>query len=125
VEKWIAKTADYAAAVLMGTGTVFLVSSLLGGEWNLFAGMAAGMVLGLLTMAVVFVLFMRVSTAFHLFPVGMPVTMITGMVAGMAVSEGVSSPGILYSAAAGYSILVSLAVDRLDARLRGDVPVED
>jgi hypothetical protein len=124
MDKIILKAADYAAAVTMGSGTVLGVSLLLDDEWNMALGAAAGMAIGLLVMAFVFILFMRITTAFHLFPVGMPVTMITGMASGMATASGRVSAGVLYAAAVGFSVLTQLAVDLTDAGLRGDVPVE-
>jgi len=118
------KAADYASAVLMGTGTVFLVSLLVDDRWNAVLGMAAGMGLGIPAMGAAYIVFLRVTNPFNFFAVGMPVTMITGMASGMAAASGNLRPGVLYPAAVLLAVLAQWAIDRIDAGMGGDVPVE-
>ena len=118
------KVSDYAAAVLMGSGTVFLVSLLVDDRWNAVLGMAAGMVLGFLVMGAVYFIFMRVSNPFNFFAVGMPVTMITGMASGMSAPSGTLTLEVLYTGALLVAVLWQLGIDLTDARLSGDVPIE-
>ncbi|HEY5648056.1 MAG TPA: hypothetical protein VIU33_01050 [Nitrospiria bacterium] len=123
--KLILTLADYTAALLMGIGTLFLVSAVVSEGWNMFLGMLVGMVLGFLVLGGVLLLFMRVSTAFEIFPVGMPITMVIGMAVGMKAAAGLFDPLHTLPAVVVFSFLCQLGINQYNKKLRGEVPVEN
>jgi hypothetical protein len=114
---------DYLSSVFMGAGTIFVVSLVVGEGWNMFIAMIVGMVLGMLVLLLTVMLFVYVSTAFELFPVGMIITMLTGMAAGMVLSMGETDLALLLWAGIIYSILAQLCMDLYNMKLNGEVPV--
>lgn len=122
--KILFKILDYIISVLMGTGTLYVVSLVVGKDWNMFLAMVLGMFLGIAVLLVTVILFVYVSTAFELFPVGMLITMFIGMASGMVIAVAEIDFKIMLTAAAVLSLLAQLYIDLYNVKLKGDVPVE-
>ena len=122
--KIIFKILDYTISVLMGAGTVCVVSLLIGMEWNMFLAMFVGMILGMVVLVLIVLIFSPVSTPFELFPVGMIITMFTGMGAGMVQTQGAADFTVMLVAAVLFSLSVQLVMDLFNMRLRGEVTID-
>jgi len=122
--KILFKVLDYIISALMGTGTLYLVSLVVSQSWNMFLAMIVGMVLGILVLLVSVLLFVSVSTAFELFPVGMVITMITGMTAGMVITMVDIDFQIMLFAAIAFSLFTQLCIDLYNMKLKGDVKID-
>ena len=122
--KILFKVLDYLIAIFMGTATVILVSLVVQESWNMVLAMIAGMFLGMAVLALSVLLFIYVSTAFELFPVGMLITMFTGMAAAMAITMMETDLLFLLIAAAAFSLLAQSGIDLYNMKLKGDVPFE-
>lgn len=120
---FIFKLVDYAAAILMGIGTLFLVVAVVDCRWNMILSMVVGMLLGTIVLALVLILFTGVSTPFEIITVGMPVTMLVGMGIGMNAAAGWSNIVSMISVVIIYSIAVQFGVHRYNLKLKGDVPL--
>lgn len=115
---------DYTIAVIMGTGTVLLVHSIINNNWNMFSAMIVGMILGTGVLLLSVLLFTPVATPFELFPVGMIITMFTGMGTGMAITMTEIDLRSMLIAAVVFSLLSQLAIDLYNRKLKGDVPYD-
>ena len=122
--KIIYKILDYIISVLMGTGTLFLVSLVVNENWNMFLAMITGMVLGIVVLLITVLLFVSVSTAFELFPVGMVITMITGMTAGMLITMVEIDFQLMLFASISFSLFAQLCIDLYNMKLKGEVPID-
>ena len=122
--KILFKILDYTISVLMGAGTVCLVSLVVGREWNMFLAMFVGMILGMVVLVLIVLIFSPVSTPFELFPVGMIITMFTGMVTGMVYTRGEADFTVMLVAAVLFSLSAQFAMDIYNMRLRGEVPID-
>ncbi len=118
------KIIDYIISVLMGTGTLYLVSLVVSEGWNMFFAMIVGMFLGIVVLLLAVMLFVSVSTAFELFPVGMVITMFIGMSAGMVMTTGKTDFQFMLIPYIFLSIIIQLCIDLYNIRLKGEVPVE-
>ncbi|UCE70905.1 MAG: hypothetical protein JSU99_06260 [Nitrospiraceae bacterium] len=115
---------DYTIAVIMGMGSVLLVHSIINNNWNMFSAMIVGMILGTAVLLLSVLLFTPVATAFELFPVGMIITMFTGMGTGMAITMTEIDLRSMLIAAVVFSLLSQLAIDLYNRKLKGDVPYD-
>ena len=122
--KPLLQLADYAAAIVMGLGTLFLVSAVVNDGWNMFLAMGAGMLLGVLVLVSTLLLFIRISTPFHIIPVGMIITMVIGMTVGMKFSAGFFNSVSMIPAVTLFSFVCQLVINRYDRKLQGEVPLE-
>lgn len=122
--KILFKILDYLIATFMGTGTVYIVSLVVHESWNMPLAMITGMFLGMAVLVLAVLLFIYVSTAFELFPVGMVITMFTGMSAAMAITMMETDLMFMLMAAAFFSVLAQCGIDLYNIKLKGDVPVE-
>ncbi len=122
--KILFKILDYIISVLMGTGTLYLVSLVVSESWNMFFAMIVGMFLGIVVLLFAVMLFVSVSTAFELFPVGMVITMFIGMSAGMIITTGKTDFQFMLIPYIFLSIIIQLCIDLYNIRLKGEVPVE-
>jgi hypothetical protein len=122
--KILFKMLDYLISVFMGAGTVFVVSLIVGEGWNMFIAMIAGMVLGMFVLLLTVMLFVYVSSAFELFHVGMVITMLVGMISGMAMAVGKADFTRMLCAAIILSVLAQLCMDLLNMKLKGEVTVD-
>jgi hypothetical protein len=122
--KILFKILDYISAVLMGVGTLFLVSLVISNGWNMFFAMIVGMILGTGVLMLAVLLFSFFSTPFEIFPVGMVITMPIGMAAGMAVT--VADPDVIcmLSVAAVFSLFAQLGIDLYNMKIKGEVRVD-
>ena len=123
--KILFKILDYLISVFMGTGTVYLVSLVVHESWNMALAMIAGMFLGIVVLMLTVLLFIYVSTAFELFPVGMVITMFTGMAAGMVITGMETDLFFMLMAAAIFSVFAQCGIDLYNMKLKGEVPVEN
>ena len=108
----------------MGTGTLFLVSLVINESWNMFLAMIVGMVLGIVVLLLAVVLFVSVSTAFELFPVGMIITMFTGMTTGMVITIVEIDFKLMLLAAIAFSLLSQFWIDLYNMKLKGNVKID-
>lgn len=122
--KIIFRILDYAISVLMGTGALFLVSLVVGEGWNMFLAMFVGMLLGLVVLVFSVLLFSPITTPFELFPVGMVITMVAGMGAGMAQAKGDTNCTVMLVAVVLFSLTAQVVMDLYNVRLKGEVPIE-
>ena len=122
--KILFKILDYVISVLMGSGTLYIVSLVVNENWNMLPAMIVGMVLGIVVLLISLLLFIFVSTAFELIPAGMIITMFTGMAAGMAMTAAEMDFRFMLSAAIVFSLLAQVYVDLYNMKLKGEVPVE-
>jgi len=122
--KFLFKLADYLLAVLMGTAAVWLVSLVVDSGWNMYVAMFAGMFLGMLAVFPFLILSCGISTAFHIMPAGMPITMFAVMLTGMAIAMDVLSASRIYQMAILIAATVQLAIDLCDMKLRGEVSLD-
>ena len=118
------KILDYLSAVLMGAGTLFLVTLSVGKDWNMFFAMIVGMVIGMGVLVLSLLLFTSFSAAFEIFPVGMVITMPVGMAAGMITSGDGPDFVFMVSASAVFSVCAQLGFDLYNMKLKGEVPVD-
>lgn len=109
----------------MGTGTLFLVSLVVSRDWNMPSAMIAGMGLGITVLLLSALLFLSVSTPFELFPVGMVITMFTGMATGMAMVATELNFTSMLSGVITFSCLVQLWIDLYNLKLKGEVPLDN
>jgi hypothetical protein len=122
--KMLFKMLDYVVSVFMGTGTLFLVSLVISESWNMFLAMIVGMVLGIVVLLLTVVLFSFVSTAFEVFPVGMVITMFTGMATGMIITIVEVDFILMLLTTITFSLFVQLWIDLYNMKLKGEVPVD-
>jgi hypothetical protein len=122
--KILFKILDYIISVLMGSGTLYLVSLVVNESWNMLPAMIVGMVLGIAALLIAVLLFIYVTTAFELFPVGMLITMFTGMGAGMAITSAGMDFKSMLPAAIAFSISAQVYIDLYNMKLKGEVPVD-
>jgi hypothetical protein len=122
--KILFKILDYMISVFMGTGTLFLVSLVVSASWNMFLAMIVGMVLGIVVLLLAVVLFVSVSTAFELFPVGMIITMFTGMTTGMVITIVEIDFKLMLLAAIAFSLLSQFWIDIYNMKLKGNVQID-
>lgn len=122
--KILFKIIDYIISVLMGTGTLFLVSLIVSESWNMFVAMIMGMVLGIAVLLLTVLLFVSVSTAFELFPVGMVITMITGMTTGMIITMVEIDFQLMLLATMAFSLFAQFWIDLYNMKLKGDVQID-
>lgn len=108
----------------MGTGTLFLVSLIVSESWNMFVAMIMGMVLGIAVLLLTVLLFVSVSTAFELFPVGMVITMITGMTTGMIITMVEIDFQLMLLATMAFSLFAQFWIDLYNMKLKGDVQID-
>jgi hypothetical protein len=97
---------DYIISVLMGSGTLYLVSLVVNENWNMLPAMIVGMVIGIVVLLIALLLFIFLSSAFELIPAGMIITMFTGMAAGMAMTAAEMDFRYMLSAAIVFSLLI-------------------
>lgn len=116
---------DYMVAILMGVGTLFLVSLVVGKGWNMFFTMIVGMVLGMVVLAVTVLVFSPICSLFQLFPSGMIITMLTGMAAGMIFAAKEMDFMIILWTIVTFSLFVQLGIDFYNMKLKGELPVDD
>lgn len=116
---------DYMVAILMGTGTLFLVSLVVDKGWNMFFAMIVGMILGMVVLAVTVLVFGPICSLFQLFPSGMIITMLTGMAAGMIFTAKEMDFMIMLWTVAVFSLSVQLGIDFYNMKLKGELPVDD
>lgn len=109
----------------MGTGTVLLAQYVITNSWNVFFAMIVGMILGTAVLLVSVLIFTPVATAFELFPVGMIITMFTGMGAGMAITMSDIDFRSMFITAVLFSLLAQFVMDLYNRKLKGDVPLDD
>lgn len=122
--KILFKILDYIISVLMGTGTLLLVSLVVSKNWNMFFAMIVGMSLGIVVLLLTVLLFISVSTAFELFPVGMVITMFTGMATGMVITIVELDFILMLLAAITLSLFAQFWIDLYNMKLKGKVPVD-
>ncbi len=122
--KILFKILDYTTSVLMGAGTLLLVSLVVSKNWNMFFAMIAGMTLGIVVLLLTVLLFISVSTAFELFPVGMVITMFTGMATGMVTTIVELDFTLMLLAVITLSLFAQLWIDLYNMKLKGEVPVD-
>jgi len=122
--KILFKILDYIISVLMGTGTLFFVSLVVSESWNMFLAMIVGMVLGIVVLLLAVLLFISVTTAFELFPVGMIITMFTGMTAGMAITIVEIDFKLMLFTAIAFSLFAQFWIDLYNMKLKGDVRID-
>lgn len=117
------KILDYLSALAMGIGTLFLVTLVVGRGWNMFLAMVAGMVIGMGVLLLALILFCSFSTLFELVPKGMIITMVTGMVSGMAAANGQGFT-LMASASAVFSFGTQIAIDLYNMKVSGEVTID-
>ena len=122
--KVLFKMLDYLSAVLMGTGTLFLVTLAVSKDWNMFFAMIVGMILGMGVLLLTLLLFIFISTPFEIIPKGMIITMSTGMASGMVTAIDGLGFVFMVSAAAVFSLCAQLGFDLYNMKLNGEVPVD-
>ncbi len=122
--KILFKILDYIISVLMGTGTLFLVSLVVSESWNMLLAMTIGMILGIVVLLLTVLLFVSVSTVFELFPVGMVITMFTGMTAGMVITIVEIDFILMLLAAIAFSLFAQFWIDLYNMKLKGDVQID-
>ncbi len=122
--KILFKILDYIISVLMGTGTLFLVSFVVSESWNMFLAMIMGMVLGIVVLLLTVLLFVSVATVFELFPVGMIITMFTGMTTGMVITIVEIDFILMLLAAIAFSLFAQFWIDLYNMKLIGDVQID-
>ena len=122
--KILFKILDYIISVLMGTGTLFLVSLVVSESWNMFLAMIMGMVLGIVVLLLAVVLFISVATVFELFPVGMVITMFTGMTTAMVITIVEIDFKLMLLAAVAFSLFAQFWIDSYNMKLKGDVQID-
>ena len=108
----------------MGAGTLFFVSIVVGESWNMILAMIVGMAIGIAVLLLSMVLFSSFSTAFEIFPIGMIITMFTGMISGMLIAMEKRDFIVMLSAVIVFSLLAQLMMDFYNMKLRGDVRLE-
>lgn len=116
---------DYAISVLMGAGTLLIVTLVVGREWNMLLAMIAGMGLGVLVLMVSLPVFLLVSSPFELVPSGMVITMLTGMFSAMAVTMTDIDISLMLPAVTVFSLLVQIWIDSYNRELKGEVRIEN
>ena len=119
------KLVDYTIATLMGIGTLFLVSIVVGSGWNILFSMLVGMLLGTIVLALILILFIGVSTAFEIIPVGMPLTMIVGMLVGMKNAAGWTNVVSMLPVVIVFSLLFQFGMNYYNQKIKGEVPLEN
>jgi hypothetical protein len=82
------------------------------------------MVLGMVVLLLSILLFISVSTAFELFPVGMVITMITGMTTGMVITMVEIDFQLMLFAAIAFSLFAHLCIDLYNMKLKGEVQID-
>jgi hypothetical protein len=122
--KILFKILDYIISVLMGAGTLLLVSLVVSKNWNMFFAMIVGMSLGIVVLLLTVLLFISVSTAFELFPVGMVITMFTGMATGMVTTIVELDFTLMLLAVITFSLFAQIWIDLYNMKLKGEVPVD-
>jgi hypothetical protein len=122
--KILFKILDYIISVLMGTGTLFFVSLVVSESWNMFLAMIVGMVLGIVVLLLTVLLFISVTTVFELFPVGMVITMFTGMTTGMIITIVEIDFKFMLLAAIAFSLFAHFWIDSYNKKLKGDVQID-
>ncbi len=122
--KILFKILDYTTSVLMGAGTLLLVSLVVSKNWNMFFAMIVGMSLGIVVLLLTVLLFISVSTVFELFPVGMVITMFTGMATGMVTTIVELDFTLMLLAVITLSLFAQLWIDLYNMKLKGEVPVD-
>ncbi len=115
------KVIDYITSFLMGTGTLLLVSLVINDGWNMFLAMAVGMLLGNVVLLLIVVLFSSISTPFEIFPVGMVITMLTGMAAAMAIAAVAADFNSLLLPVTAFSVFTQLMIHLYNNSLKGEV----
>ena len=122
--KILFKILDYIISVLMGTGTLFLVSLVVSESWNMFLAMIVGMVLGIVVLLLTVLLFISVTTVFELFPVGMVITMFTGMTTAMVITIVEIDFKLMLVATVAFSLVAQFWIDSYNMKLKGDVQID-
>lgn len=122
--KILLKILDYIISVLMGTGTLFFVFLVVSESWNMFLAMIVGMVLGIVVLLLTVLLFISVTTVFELFPVGMVITMFTGMTTGMIITISEIDFKFMLSATIAFSLFAHFWIDLYNMKLKGDVHID-
>lgn len=122
--KILFKILDYLTAVIMGTGTLFLVNLAVNKDWNMVFAMFVGMMVGTGVLLLSLLLFSSFSTLFEIFPKGMIITMVTGMASGMVAAIDALDFAFMVSAAAVFSACAQLGFDLYNMKLQGEVPVD-
>ena len=117
------KIVDYLMSVIMGVGTLLLVTIIVDMHWNMFLAMIAGMMLGVPVLMITFIIFSSVSSPFEIFPAGMVITMITGMVTGMVESMKDDNLKVMLIVVIVFSLIVQLSIDLYNLKLSGELPV--
>ena len=122
--KILFKILDYTTSVIMGAGTLFFVSILISESWNMFFAMIVGMAIGIAVLLLSILLFSSFSTAFEIFPVGMIITMFTGMISGMLTAAVKPDFTLMLSAIIVFSLFAQVMIDLYNMKLKGEVQVE-
>ena len=123
--KILFKIIDYSLALLMGVGTVLLVSLVVGEGWNMFVAMSVGMLLGMILLIFVIVLSCGVTSIFDIMPTGMVITMFTGMAVGMSIAAGSASMARLYMGTLLFALFAQFTIDLYNLKLKGEVPLDN
>jgi len=124
MKKILFKVLDYIISVLMGVGTLLLVSIAISEDWNMFLAMIVGMFLGMVVLFIIVILFSVVSSPFELFMVGMIITMFTGMAAGMVMAMKEVDLKLMFLAVLLFSLFVQIMFDLYNIKLKGDLPID-
>ncbi|NOS35792.1 MAG: hypothetical protein GQ522_04050 [Deltaproteobacteria bacterium] len=90
----------------------------------MFLAMFVGLILGMVVLVIIVLIFSPASTPFELFPVGMIITMFTGMGVGMVQTQGEADFTVMLVAAVLFSLSAQFAIDIYNMRLRGEVPID-
>jgi hypothetical protein len=123
--KILFKILDYILASLMGAGTFIAVSLVVSTSWNMLFAMLVGMVLGTAVLICAVLLFSSFSTPFEIFPVGMIITMFTGMASGMMLSIDEHDFILMLFSVIVFSLFVQLCIDMYNMKLKGEVPLDE
>ncbi len=108
----------------MGAGTLFLISLVVSESWNMFFAIIVGIVLGIVVLLLTVLLFIFVSTAFEIFPVGMVITTFIGMATGLVITVVELDFKLMFLAAITFSLFVHLWIDLYNMKLKGEVTVD-
>lgn len=112
---------DYLVAMLVGCASALLTAFVVSSGWPVIAGMLAGMILGMVVLALAVITLGRVGGAFEIVMPGMFTVMATGMVCAMAaVSEGTTAADMaIFGAVVG--VVIQSVFHLYDKSVHGEV----
>lgn len=91
----------------------------------MFLAMIVGMILSMVVLAVIVFVFGPVCSLFQLFPSGMVITKLTGMVSGMLFAAGNVYFMSMFLASVAFSLFVQFGIDLYNMKLKGEVIVNE